>query len=165
MCNQQQQQQQHRAGGAEVGACTASPRPVDTGACEKGVREDDSCKGGVSRGRGASGEGPGSIVGGVAAAAIVGGAEIKALRAKAIIKGHVCSGSCTVAGVSWEGAGRELSWSWEGAGRELAGSWQGGGRELGGSWQGAGREQAEQQLYWQQRASSLRPESIRHNPL
>ena len=69
-----------------MGACTASPSPVDTGACEKGVREDDSCKGGVSRGRGASGEGPGSIVGGVAAAAaIVGRVEIKALRAEAII--------------------------------------------------------------------------------
>ena len=83
---QKHQQQQHRAGGAEVGACTASPRPVDTGACEKGVREDDSCKGGVSRGRGASGEGPGSIVGGVVVVfAILGGAEIKALRAGAII--------------------------------------------------------------------------------
>ena len=38
------------------------------------MREDASCKGGLSRGRGARCEGPGSIVGGAAAAAIVGGA-------------------------------------------------------------------------------------------
>ena len=60
----------------------ASPSLVDTGACEKGVREDDSCKGGVSRGRGASGERLGSIVGGggaaaAAAAAIVDGAGLQ----------------------------------------------------------------------------------------
>ena len=73
-----------------MGACTASTSPVDTGACEKGVREDDSCKGGVRRGRRASGERLGSIVGGVAAAAaIVGGAGIKALRAEAIINQRI----------------------------------------------------------------------------
>ena len=45
-----------------MGACTASPSLVDTGACEKGVREHDSCKGGVCRGRGAAGQRLGSIV-------------------------------------------------------------------------------------------------------